>query len=284
MFDYYKMRKNQVHKFRPKVEILLHVGTFILKTVTTSEELIEALKLRYQVFHREMIGKTKAYGIDVDEFDFICDHLIIMDKKTNQIVGTYRLNCSLFSNSFYSGNEFNVERITAAPGVKLELGRACIHKDFRRGIVISLLWKGITQYMGKTNADLVFGCASIKTESPRQAALLYRLFEDQDRYLPQYFCPPKLKYSMPSIDLWIQSFDRELTLDETIEAETLVPSLCQSYLKMGAYLAGEPAYDEEFKCIDFLTILEKDNLNKALWKKHSIPKPTESQELLTNVS
>ncbi len=280
MFDYFKMRKNQVHKFRPKVEIELQVGTFILKTVTNSEELIEALKLRYQVFHREMISKTKPQGIDVDEFDFVCDHLIIIDKKSNQIVGTYRLNCSLFSDSFYSGNEFNLEKIINARGVKLELGRACIHKDFRRGIVISLLWKGITQYMGKTRADLVFGCASIKTHSPRQAALLYRLFEEQDRYSPDYFCSPKAKYSMPSIDLWIQTFDRPLTIEERVEAETLVPSLCQSYLKMGAYLAGEPAYDEEFKCIDFLTILEKDNLNKALWKKHSSQNTVASAETL----
>lgn len=271
MFDFYKMRKNQVHKFRPKVEISSVIGSFELKTVTDSEELIEALRLRYQVFHREMIGKTKPSGIDVDEFDFICDHLIIKDNKSGRIVGTYRLNSSLFSDRFYSENEFEMSHVLSQPGVKLELGRACIHKDYRRGIVISLLWKGIALYMAKTKADLVFGCASIKTESPREAALLYRHFEESERFRPEYFCPPQLKYSMPSIGLWIRSFDRTLTVEENDEAQTLVPSLCQAYLKAGAYLGGEPAYDAEFKCIDFLTILEKGNLNKSLWKKHTSP-------------
>jgi putative hemolysin len=284
MFDFYKMRKNQVHKFRPKVEISHSIGSFQLKTVSNSEELIEALKLRYQVFHREMIGKTKPHGIDVDEFDFVCDHLIIRDQRSNRIVGTYRLNCSLFSNRFYSENEFEMAPILTSKGTKLELGRACIDKEFRRGAVISLLWKGIALYMAKTNSDLVFGCASVKTQSPRQAALLYRYFEEQNRFRADYFCPPKEKFSMPNIDLWIQSLDRDLSLEEGSEAEALVPSLCQAYLKAGAYLGGEPAYDEEFKCIDFLTILEKDDLNKTLWKKHTANPTPAATELQVSAS
>jgi putative hemolysin len=268
MFDFCKLRKNGVHKFRPKIEINYEIGSFQLKTVTDSEELIEALKLRYQVFHVEMIGKSKLNGIDVDEFDFICDHLIIKDKRTRAIVGTYRMNCSLFSDSFYSANEFDIEKILKKPGIKLELGRACIQKDFRRGAVISLLWKGIALYMAKSNADVLFGCASVKTESPREAALLYRYFESQNCFRQEYFCPPKLKYSMPMIDLWIQSFG-PLSAEEIKEAQESIPSLCQAYLNAGACLGGEPAYDREYKCIDFLTIMEKENLNKSLWKKHT---------------
>lgn len=284
MFDFYRLRKHQVHKFKPKVEISTSIGSFELKTVTTSEELLEALRLRYQVFHREMIGKTKPFGVDVDEFDFVCDHLVIKDRKTQRIVGTYRLNCSLFSQRFYSQAEFDISAIVAKPGVKLELGRACIEKDFRRGAVISLLWKGIALYMAKTQADVLFGCASIKTQSPRQAALLYRYFEDQNRFRPEYFCAPTAAFSMRNIHLWISNLDRDLTLDEVSEAEALVPSLCTSYLKAGAYLGGEPAYDEEFKCIDFLTIMEKDNLNKALWKKHTAPSNTAAPELQISAS
>lgn len=284
MFDYFKMMKNQVHRFQPKVEISCTVGSYDLKTITTSEELIEALKLRYQVFHREMIGKTKSLGIDVDEFDFMCDHLIIKDRKTHQIVGTYRLNCSLFSKKFYSANEFEMTRVLAKDGVKLELGRACIHRDFRKGAVISLLWKGITLYMGKTNASTVFGCASVKTESARQAALLYKYFETQDLYRPNFFCPPKMKYAMPDIDLWIQSMDRDLSFEEMSEAKALVPSLCQAYINAGATLGGEPAYDEEYKCIDFLTILEKEDLNKALWKRHSAPSQPATHEFQITAS
>jgi putative hemolysin len=270
MFEYFQIRKNRVHKFQPKVEIYNDKGPYILKTISDSEELIEALRLRYQVFHREMIGKAKPRGIDVDEFDFVCDHLAIQDKKSGRIIGTYRLNCSLFSNTFYSHQEFNLRRIFDNPGVKLELGRACIEKEFRNGIVIALLWRGIAEYMAKTNSSVLFGCASIKTESPRQAALLYRHFELQDRFQESYLCPPTDKFSMPTLDLWIQLMQRDLTVAEKTEVEALIPPLCRAYLKAGATLGGEPAYDAEFKCIDFLTILERENLNKALWRKYNL--------------
>src|SRR5437868_12284710 len=177
----YQMRLNRINKFKPKIEVRSEVGPFVVKTVASAEELKEALRLRYQVFHREMIGKTKETGVDVDEYDFLCDHLVIVEKKTNKIVGTYRLNCSDFSNDFYSAREFNLSRVMQQLGTKLELGRACIHKDFRRGVVISLLWRGIAEYMASSRAQLLFGCGSIKTENPRQAALLYKHFQSNGR-------------------------------------------------------------------------------------------------------
>lgn len=269
MLEFYQLRKNKVHKFKPKIEIHSERGNFILKTVTETDELVQALRLRYEVFHQEMIGKSKPRGIDVDEFDFSCDHLVIKDKKTDQVVGTYRLNCSLFSDQFYSANEFHLRKIMELEGTKLELGRACIHKDYRKGVVINLLWRGIAEYMAKTKSRLLFGCASIKTESPRQAALLYRHFELENRFHENYLCPPTIAYQMPSLDLWIESMKRPLTSEEQSEVDALIPPLCRAYLKIGAYLGGEPAWDKEFKCIDFLTILESENLNKALWRKYT---------------
>lgn len=277
MFDFYSLRKNKVHRFQPKIQIFSEKGSYILKTVADSEELIQALQLRYQVFHREMIGKKKSRGVDVDEFDFVCDHLVIIDQRINKIIGTYRLNSSLFSNRFYSSGEFNIRQILETEGNKLELGRACIHQEYRNGIVISLLWRGIAEYMQKSNSEILFGCASIKTESPRQAALLYQHFASEERYLDHLLCPPTLKYSMPGIGDWIYSFQRPLTDQEKQEATDLIPPLCRAYLKAGAVLGGEPAYDAEFKCIDFLTILRRDNLNRALWKKYDLNNKTKSE-------
>jgi putative hemolysin len=270
VLEFYNLRRHKIHKFKPKVDIVSDKGPFILKTVTNTEELVEALRLRYEVFHREMIGKTKPRGIDVDEFDFVCDHLIIIDKKSGKIIGTYRMNCSLFSKHFYSANEFDLRRIMEGTGVKLELGRACIHKDYRRGFIIGLLWRGIAEYMQKTEADVLFGCATIKTESPRQAALLYHHFNREGRFIAETLCPPTLKYTMPSLDLWITNMNRPFSEAEQIEVESLIPPLCRAYLKAGAHLGGEPAWDQDFKCIDFLTILPRENLNKALWKKYNL--------------
>jgi putative hemolysin len=263
----YHMRINKVSKFKPKIQIENRIGNFIYKTVSTSEELRSALSLRYEVFHREMLGKTKAFGLDVDEFDSVCDHLIIIDSKKNLVVGTYRMNCSLFSDRFYSQNEFMMARVLAHPGVKLELGRACIHKDYRRGMVISMLWKGIGDYMVATNADILFGCATVKTTNPREAALLYRYFLEENRIAPQFFTPPTLEYTMPNLNFWVPSFQNPLSLEERTEAEGLIPGLCRTYLNCGAFIGGEPAYDKEFKCIDFMTVMKKSDLRKHLWKK-----------------
>lgn len=266
----YQLRLNRINQFKPKIEVHSEVGPFLVKTVSSVQELKAALELRYQVFHREMIGKTKETGIDVDEFDFLCDHLVIVEKKTNKIVGTYRLNCSEFSKDFYSAREFNLKRILQQPGIKLELGRACIHKDFRRGVVISLLWRGIAEYMASSQSQLLFGCASIKTENPRQAALLYKYFVSKDRIITDYLAIPTKAFTMPKLDLWIQYFQNPMTEAEIAEVEDLLPPLCRAYLKIGAYIGGEPAWDAEFKCIDFLTILHREDLNRTLWKRYKL--------------
>lgn len=266
----YKLRLNKIHKFKPKIEIYHEVGPFVLKTITNPKELKAALQLRYQVFHREMLEKKSERGIDVDEFDFQCDHLIIQEKKSGRIVGTYRFNSSAYTEKFYSANEFNLDRLLKHDGVKIELGRACIHKDFRRGAVIALLWKGIADYMIASKAQFLFGCGSIKTTDPREAALLHKYFIEQNRIVPEYLAPPTMAFKMPGLELWIQKFKNPLTDAEREEAENLVPPLLRTYLKIGCYIGGEPAWDEEFKCIDFLTILDKEDLNKSLWKKYKL--------------
>ena len=280
MLEFYRLRSHRIHKFKPKIHLVSDKGPFLLKTITSSEELIEALRLRYQVFHREMLGKTRENGVDVDEFDFICDHLAIIEKKTGRMVGTYRLNCSLFSNRFYSSSEFNLRRILEAPGIKLELGRACIHKDFRKGLVIALLWRGIAEYMAATNSDVLFGCASIKTESARQAALLYNHFQREGRIQTDLLCPPTKAFSMNNLDLWIDKMNRPFSAEEIVEVDEMIPPLCRAYLKAGAFLGGEPAYDADFKCIDFLTILPRANLNKVLWKKYGKESEADVQALM----
>lgn len=268
--SFYQLRMNRIHKFKPKIEIHSEVGPFEIKTVTDTEELKEALALRYEVFHKEMLGKKNLQGIDVDEFDFNCDHLIIKEKRSNQVVGTYRLNCSLFTDEFYSGKEFKLSNILQLPGVKLELGRACIHKDYRRGILISLLWRGIAEYMAACEAKYLFGCATVKTDDPRDAALLTRYFEEENRISPDMRTRPTLEFTMPLLGYFLNEIQGPLTETQRAQAEELIPPLCRAYLKAGAYIGGEPAWDQEFQCIDFLTILQREDLNRTLWKKFKL--------------
>ncbi len=124
--------------------------------------------------------------------------------------------------------------------------------------------------MNSSKAQYLFGCGTIKTANPREAALLYKYFLDDKRIVPEFLCPPTVAFTMPELDLWIQKFKNPLTEAETEEASKLVPPLLRTYLKVGCYIGGEPAWDEEFQCIDFLTILNKEALNKSLWKKYKL--------------
>ena len=270
LHSFYQLRVHKIHKFKPKVAIQSEVGPFIFKTVTTIPELKEALALRYEVFKKEMLGETATHGVDVDEYDFDCDHLVIKDKRTEKVIGTYRLRSSLHTNKFYSANEFELTTLLQQPGVKLELGRACIHKDYRRGAVISLLWRGIAEYMSATDAKILFGCATVMTEDPHNAAVLTKYFEEEGRVAPAFRARPTSAYTLPKLAEVRADLNLPLTETQREQVESLLPPLCRAYLKIGAYLGGEPAWDKEFRCIDFLTILHREDLNRTLWKRFKL--------------
>ncbi|WP_413576713.1 GNAT family N-acetyltransferase [Bdellovibrio sp. HCB290] len=264
--SFYQLRTHGLHKFKSKINLNVEVGPFILKTVDTTEELREALSLRWEVFHTEMLGK-KSGRLDMDAYDFDCDHLVIKEKRSGNVIGTYRIRCSLHTNSFYSANEFNITTLLQQPGVKIELGRACIAKEFRRGAVISMLWRGIAEYMNATDAKILFGCATVPTENPQEAALLQAYFENEGRVAEVFQVSPTTDYSMPNLRESKAQYQDSLSETQKEQAEALMPPLCRAYLKIGAYIGGEPAWDRDYRCVDFLTILQREDLNSALWKR-----------------
>ncbi len=121
-----RLHHYKIREFKPNISFLFERGHYIVKTAENGAELEECLKLRYEVFHREYMEKKRETGVDVDALDIACDHLVIRDKRSGKVIGTYRLNSSHFTNTFYSASEFHMERLLEIPGAKLELGRACI--------------------------------------------------------------------------------------------------------------------------------------------------------------
>lgn len=264
-----QLRWNRVHKFKTKIHLRIEHGPYVIKTAETYEELIESFTLRDQVFNREFRGIQSA-GLDFDKFDFHFDHLIVVHRDSEKIIGTYRLNCSKFSRESYTALEFDIAMMRLQPGPYLELGRACIHHKFRKGSVISLLWRGIAEYMNLCGANILFGCSSLKINSPREAALVFRHLLNQGLVTNSFLCKPTKKFSMEDFDLWYGAFGKELSQTQVLEAERLIPSLLASYIKMGARVACEPAFDEEFDCIDMLTILRKEDLANSLAERFKI--------------
>jgi putative hemolysin len=263
------MRWNGVYKFQQKINVSINSGNYILKTAETYEELIESLKLRHDVFYKEFQGKDYD-GVDLDKFDSHFDHLIIVHKETQKVIGTYRLNSSSFSSLSYTQLEFNLAEIFKLQGPHLELGRACIHKDHRRGTVLSLLWRGITEYMNLSGANVLFGCSSVKVNSSAQAALIYQYLCEQNSISESIFSSPTKAFQMNDFDIWQAYFKKGLSIEQKSEAEALIPPLLKSYLKFGAKIASEPAFDRDFDCIDLLTVMKKEDMTNLLARRFQV--------------
>jgi putative hemolysin len=264
-----KLRWNRVHKFQPKISLKIEFGSYILKTANSYQELIESFRLRHEVFYQEF-QEVEGSGLDVDRFDSHFDHLIIIHKESNKIIGTYRLSSSQFSKLSYTELEFDLTEIFKMKGPHIELGRACIQKEHRRGAVISLLWRGIAEYMNVSGANVLFGCSSLKINNTREAALVYKYLLDDGHITKNHFASPTKNFLMSDFDAWFSYFQNGLSETQKAEAEALVPSLLKSYLKLGAKIASEPAFDKDFDCIDMLTVLKKEDLAKSLARRFQI--------------
>jgi len=256
----------KLRQFKPKVPLLIESNKFVIKTVENSFELEKALNLRYEVFYKETLNKDNFSRTDIDKFDSICDHLIILDKKHNTVVGTYRFISSTFSDKFYSETEFAIDQVKNAEGIKLELGRACVHRDYRNGIGIALLWKGLSEYFRKINAKYLFGCSSIGTTNIVEISLIYKYIKELYLSPENFRVFPKEKHRIKELDYYLGAFDKFAIKTESIE--DFIPPLLKSYLKAGSVICGEPALDKKFKCADFFTVLDLEVLSKSFEKRY----------------
>jgi putative hemolysin len=253
----------KARKFEPKINLKITCGRFEIRTVQTWEELKEVLRLRYDVFFKEGLGREDI-GYDVDKYDLHADHLVITEKNTDKIVGTYRLLCSKYTDDFYSKSEFDLSGFFYEnAGVYLELGRACVHKDYRNGTTLHMLWKGLSAYMNAVDADYLFGCASVKTTSPMQTAGLLHYLQNRGFLSDKYGIRPIEEYTMPGLETCFH-FSQE----QDYEQEDLLPALVQSYIAAGAYVYGRPALDRAFKCIDLFTILKIKDITPRYKSKY----------------
>lgn len=268
-FQVQRLRK----RFSAKVSFTFSKGKFEVKTASSSLEFEQVLRLRYEVFHREFMNRRFAHGVDVDPFDEVADHLVIIDREKNKLVGTYRLLCSRFTDAFYTSSEFHVTSFLNEPGVKLEMSRACIHKDYRSGAVMHLLWRGLMQYVAQVDAAFLFGCASVKTMDLMEGAALYRHLLARDGVSPQSEGRNIVPVPSYRMEGFRAAVDR-VTPEQQEAARALLPPLLAAYLKAGARICGEPALDKAFRCLDYFTVLRVADLSETHSRKYVVaPRP-----------
>ncbi len=254
--------EDQIKSFRPRLQIELEEDGFIVKTASTPAEFTKVLALRHDIFIREWQGREKANGLDLEHFDFTSDHLMIIRKSDAMVLGTYRLLCSRFVERFYSQDEFVLDEFLTLPGVKLELGRACVHHEFRNGITIDLLWKGLAKYIVGSGANFLFGCTSVKSVDPRFIEQIYIELNSRDQWSQEYGIVSTPKYRFDGF-----SFNGGTPSENSHRLRQMLPSLLRSYLHAGASVYGEPALDADFACVDLLTILDLSQLNRRFQER-----------------
>ena len=224
-------------------------------------EIHAAQKLRYQVFSGELGAKlpTDNHGVDQDIYDAYCEHLVVRDENTGAVVGTYRIlspEKARKIGSYYSESEFDLTRLQHLRPRMVEIGRSCVHADYRTGMTITLLWAGLAKYMMENNYDHLIGCASISmADGGHAAASIYkRLGENMSpleyRVFPR--CPLPLA---------------ALNNDQPAE----LPPLIKGYLRAGAYVCGDPAWDPDFNTADLPILMPMSRLDSR-YAKHFLGK------------
>jgi putative hemolysin len=222
-----------------------------LRLASSRSEKIEAQRLRFEVFNLELrLGLTSslASGLDQDAHDGHCDHLLVVDTDRDCLVGTYRLLSfdRVPSFGFYSESEFDLTNVKRSGLRLLELGRSCVALEYRDGRAISLLFRGIAEYLRRTDADALMGCASIHgTDLPELSSIREMLFK---RFLsdPSLRVTPRRGFDIPPLP-------RRPPVDETSSFRSL-PPLFRGYLRLGAKVCGPPAYDRQFGTTDYFVL------------------------------
>ena len=230
-------------------------GYYRVRLASSDADRMAAFRLRFLVFNLELgEGLEAAYasGRDMDQFDAVCEHLIVEHASTGKIVGTYRLQTGAMASAnagFYSEGEFDFAPYRHLQDSLVELGRACVHREHRSTEVLYLLWRGIAQYARYRGGRYLIGCSSLTSQDPAHGAAVYRVLQT---YLaePDLRTTPQPHCAMP------------LVLPE--DASDKLPKLLRTYLAIGAKICGPPAIDREFKTIDFLTLIDLETLSPRM--------------------
>lgn len=235
-------------------EVLDTSGTLEVRLATTQAEIEAAQRVRYEVFYREMTAKASpemlAAGRDFDDYDPICQHLIVIDRAhDNQVIATYRLMredaAAKSAKGFYTAGEYDIsDMLKARAGQKLlELGRSCVLKAFRTGPTMQLLWRGLLVYLIRNDVDLLFGCASLPGTDPSALAL-------QLSYLYHFRLAPQAERvrALPHLYTEMNLMPKE-AIDEA-DALRALPPLVKGYLRMGAQIGDGAVIDHQFGTTD----------------------------------
>lgn len=230
---------------------------YSLLVASDNEEVVAAQRLRHAVFAEEMGARlhSAAEGLDADEFDEFCDHLVVRDDSTGEIVGTYRMlppARAAAAGRLYSDTEFDLSSISGLRDSLVETGRSCVHPDHRSGAVVSLVWAGIGRYMLLAGHRYLAGCASVPlTDGGEYAAGVWEVIQ------AKHYAPEELR---------VRPHHPWDPTGIARPARPVLPPLIKGYTRLGAKVCGPPAHDPDFGVADFFTLLDLQQMDARYLK------------------
>lgn len=216
-----------------------------VRLAASAADVIAAQRLRYKVFCEEMGAELHRHdGRDVDAFDEVCEHLIVVDDALGKVVGTYRILAPWGARALkrmYSEGEFRIDSLKPIAHEIFEVGRACIHPAYRSSGALARLWTGLGAYVREHGVKYLAGCASVPLDSGslNLGALRAELMS---------------KHLAPE-DFRVEPIRGLQSLGDPMGSRPAVPPLLKGYLRLGAWVCGEPAWDPDFDSADFLVLL-----------------------------
>jgi len=252
--------------------MLERLGPLELRLCSTSRELKKIQRLRYKVFYQD--GHAIADRLsailrrDICPCDAVCDHLLIIDTeakskhglKKPKVVGTYRMlrgEVAAQHSGFYSQSEFDLSPIIARhPEMRiLELGRSCVHPDYRAKRVIELLWRGLWLYAKHHRIDMLIGCASLPTTDAAQASAPLQILRQHASLPAEWQVTP-----LPGREAYIPKIDD--AAQDSRQTLASLPPLLKAYLRVGARFSNGAVIDRQFGTIDVFTIMQMSDIDK----------------------
>ena len=236
---------------------------------TDADSIEAAQRLRYDVFTSEpgftLTGDTG--GLDADRFDEHCDHLLVRDDDTGELVGCYRMlppPGAIAAGGLYTATEFDVSALDPLRPSLVEMGRAVVREGHRNGAVVLLMWAGILAYLDRCGYDYVTGCVSVPVIDPDgNCPPGSQLRGVRDFVMRRHAAP---------VEYTVHPY-RPVVLDgrglDEIEApvRVSVPPLMRGYLRLGAQVCGQPAHDPDFGVGDFPALLDKRRADTRYLKR-----------------
>lgn len=247
-----------------------------LRLAESEAEIEASQRLRYRVFVEEMGARPTAdrasTGREHDRFDAYCDHLLLFDTGSGEVVGTYRFMRrpqAAAAGGFYTATEYDIGCLLAYPGEIMELGRSCVDPAYRTGIAMQLVWRGIAAYVAHHDITLLFGCASLHGTDPDELSVhLSYLYHHhlgppalRPRALPERYTEMNRQPA--------ESFDPRKAMQH-------LPPLIKGYLRLGGYIGEGAVIDEDFGTTDVCVVVKPDLVTEKYRRNLMRARPREA--------